>query len=143
MLGDEPLEEPVLPRAGERDHILLELRESNVGDRALGDVDAEVDLSRIGFSQGEVVVDARAVEALHEQVLEMLAQLRVEAVTWKGNEQRDAPLEDVTVGKQPDLALLLEIQQLHDGRPERVGRGRQQFVEREVLDESDRDLVVV
>ncbi len=140
----EGLEQVVLPGAGEPLDLLLELLVANVGDRHAGrDVDREEDPSRLRLAEREVVVDRRPVEAFEEQRLESLAEIGVEPVARESHHDRDVPSVEVAADQDPDATVLLELQQPDDEAADLLGRGLEELVLGERLEEGDDGLVVV
>jgi len=124
---DEPAAKPVVPGPRELDHLLLELGERDLGRVAKADVDGEVDLRELALAEREVVLDGRGLEAPDEQLLESVPELGVERVAGHHHEQGDVVPDGVPAQEEPDLALLLEVEQPHHLPPELVGRGGEQL----------------
>ena len=138
---DEEVAQLVVPGAGERDDLGLELAEVEVGQPGRG-VHAEVDLHAVALPQHEVGVDARGAEAHAEVVDQALEQLAVVARARQRDDQRGAARVGVAAAEQPHL-LALQGQQRDDGAAQVVGRGGEQLVLRERVEQRDRGLVVV
>ena len=102
-----------------------------------------MDLRRIGLAKGQVVVDRGAVEALHEQVLELAAELGVEALARERDQDRDTAVDEVAADEHRDAPRLLQVHQAHDLAADLVGGRREQLVLREALEQRDDLLVVV
>ena len=66
VAADEALAQPVLPRARERDQLLLELAQRHVGD-AVGRVHGGVDADPLALAEHGVRVDRVGPEALAQQ----------------------------------------------------------------------------
>ena len=138
---DQPVAQLVVPGAGERDDLALELPEVDVGQAGRG-VHAEVHLHAIALAEHEVRVDGRSAEALAEVVDQALEQLAVIARAGERDDQRGAAAVRVTAAEQPHL-LALQREQRHDRAPEVVRRSREQLVLGERVEQRDRGLVVV
>ena len=131
----------VVPRAGGGHDLALELAEVEV-DQAAGGVDAEVHLHAVALAEHEVVVDRVGLEALAEQRQQALQQVAVVARARQRDDQRRAPRVGVAAAEQPHL-LALQREQRHDRAAQVVGRGGEQLVLRERVEQRDRGLVVV
>ncbi len=140
----ERVEEVVLPGARQDLDLPFELLVAHVGDRlARCDVDREEDPRRFRLSQGEVVVDRRAVEALEEETLEGLAEVRVEPIARQGDHDRHVPAVQVAADQDADAPVLLELQEPGNQPPQLLGGGLEELVLGERLEEGDDGLVVV
>ena len=124
-----------------RHDLALELAEVEV-DQAAGGVDAEVHLHAVALAEHEVVVDRVGLEALAEQRQQALQQVAVVARARQRDDQRRAPRVGVAAAEQPHL-LALQREQRHDRAAQVVGRGGEQLVLRERVEQRDRGLVVV
>ena len=131
----------VVPGAGGGHDLALELAEVEV-DQAAGGVDAEVHLHAVALAEHEVVVDRVGLEALAEQRQQALQQVAVVARARQRDDQRGAPRVGVAAAEQPHL-LALQREQRHDRAAQVVGRGGEQLVLRERVEQRDRGLVVV
>ena len=141
--GDEPLAEAVVPGAREGDHLVLEVGQRHVGQRAR-DVHREVDArGQLGLAERQVLVDGLAAEALLQQLDQALLQLDVVAVARQRDGDRDRAALGVEAHEHLDLAALLEVEQAHHLGAQVVDRGAEQVVLRERLVQGDGRLVVV
>ena len=143
MLADQPVEQPVVPCARDLHDLVLELVEGHGGDLAVTDVHGEVELGDAALGERDVVVDRGPVEALEEQVLQPEPDVRVEGVARHRHEQRHAPAVRVAAREQADLLGLVDLQEAHHLLSQLVGRGREQLVLGEALEDRDDRLVVV
>ena len=139
---DEAFAETVVPRARERGDLLLELRKRHVRYLAV-DVNGEVDPRLLFLAQGEVIVDRGAVEALEEEVLQVVSQLRVEPVAREGDEHRDPPLFDVGPDEELRVLALLQREQRDELFAKLVHARDEQLVFRKRLEQREEGLVVV
>ena len=96
-----------------------------------------------GLAERQVVVDGRAVELLHEELLQALAQRGVESIARQGHHDRHAASVQVAAHEHADAAVLLELEQPDHEPTQLVGRGLEQLVLRERLEELRRFLVVM
>ena len=143
MLLDERVGQRVIPGTRGRDHLPLQLGERDVRNLALGDVHREVEASRIGLAEREVIIDRLAVEALLEQTLQPHAKLGADAIAGQRNRRRDATALEVGAHEQLHVALLLEPQQRHHRPPQVLLGCREQLVLGEAVEDRDDRLVVV
>ena len=138
------VEQIVIPRAGQAFDGLFQLLVGHLGDVLLGTyVHGEEDAGGLCLAQREVIVHRRAVEPLHEQGLQLLAQLGVEPIAGQRDHDAHAPAVDIAAYQDADTAVLLQLQEPDDQLAELLGRGLEQFVLGEGLEQFDRLLVVV
>ena len=141
LRGDELLAQLVLPRAGERDELALELRERDVG-HALRAVHGDVDADLLGLAEHRVRLHRARAEAPAQQRLELADELGVVAVGRERGDQRDRAAVRAAAAEQPD-AVALQREQRDDGAAQVVRAGREELVLRERVEQRDRGLVVV
>ena len=101
-----------------------------------------MDLHAVALPQHEVGVDARGAEAHAEVIDQALEQLAVVARARQRDDHRGAARVRVAAAEQPHL-LALQGEQRDDGAAQVVGRGGEQLVLRERVEQRDRGLVVV
>ena len=134
----------VVPAAREPLDLRLQLLVGHLGDvRAGKHVHREEDASRFRLAERKVVVDRGPVELLQEVLLQTLAQRRVEPITRQRDDDRDAATVQVAADQHADAPMLLELQQADDKLAQLVGRGLEQLVLGERLEQLDGFLVVV
>ena len=123
---------------------MLELLVADVGDRHAGrDVDREEDPGRLRLAEREVVVDRRPVEPFEEQRLEAFPEVGVEPVARESDHDRDVASVEVPADQDPDAAVFLELQEPDHEAADLLGRGLEELVLGERLEERDDRLVVV
>ncbi len=136
--------EVVVPGAREPFDLLLQLLVRHLRDLHAGvDVDREEDARVLRLAEREVIVDRGAVEPVLEQVLQALAQPRVEPIPRERHDDRDAPAVEVATHQHADAAVPLQLEQPADQPAELAGRRLEQLVLRERLEQRRGGLVVV
>ena len=140
----ERIEQVVFPASRQDLDLSLELLVADVGDRdAGGDVDREEDPRRLRLSEREVVIDRRSVEPFEEQRLEAFPQVGVESVARQSDHDRDVASVEVPADQDPDPAVFLELEEPCHETAELLGRGLEELVLGEGLEERHDRLVVV
>ena len=147
-LGADPrhqrVAEVVVPGAREPFDLLLQLLVRHLRDLHTGvDVDREEDPRVLRLAERQVVVDRGAVEPLLEQVLQALAQPRVEPIPRERHDDRDAPAVEVPTYQHADAAVPLQLQEPADQPAELARRRLEQLVLRERLEQRRGGLVVM
>ena len=141
---DQRIPEIVVPGSSEPFDLLLELLVGDLGDLHPGiHVHREEDPRVLRLSERQVVVDGGAVEPLLEQLLQALAQVRVEAIPRKGHDDRDAPAVEIPTDEHADAAVSLQLEEPADQTTELARRCLEQLVLGERLEQGRRGLVVV
>ena len=126
---DQRIPEIVVPGSSEPFDLLLELLVRDLGDLDTGiHVHGEEDPGVLRLSERQVVVDGGAMEPLLEQLLQALAQVRVEAIPRKGHDDRDAPAVEIPTDEHADAAVALQLEEPADqtdgARPSMPGTAR-------------------
>ena len=141
---DQRVAEVVVPGAREPFDLLLQLLVRHLRDLHAGvDVHREEDARVLRLAERQVVVDRGAVEPLLEQVLQALAQSRVEPIPRERHDDRDAPAVEVAADQHADAAVPLQLEEPADQPTELARRRLEQLVLRERLEQRRGGLVVV
>src|SRR5918997_300146 len=138
---DEAVAQPVVPRAGEVDELLLEVVQRHLGD-PVGRVDRDVDPDAVALPQHGLRVHRIRAEALAQEPGERVEQVGVVARGGQRRDERDAAAVVGAAPEQPHL-VALERQQLDDRAPQIVRAGGEQLVLRDRVEQRDGGLVVV
>ena len=134
----------VVPGAREPFDLLFELFVRHLRDLHTGiDVHGEEDARVLRLAERQVVVDGRTVEPFLEQVLEALAQARVEPVPRERHDDRDASAVEIAAHQHADTAVSLQLQQPADQSTELTRGSLEQLVLRERLEQRRGGLVVM
>src|SRR4030067_936614 len=110
---------------------------------AAAHVHREVNLRELALAEREVVLNARALEPPHEQLLQTVAQLGVERVARHHDQERHVAPVRVAALEQPHPPLLLEREQYHQLAAQLLDGRDEQLSLREAVEDRDDGLVVV
>ncbi len=133
----------VLPAARGLHDALFQLARVHLGHGARLATHGELDARQQGFGQQRRELAAGAMERLHQQLLDALAQVGVVLVARHEDQARDKSVEAVAPHEQPDALVLLQPQDADGDLEQLVLVGLEQVIARILLEDGDQRLVQV
>ncbi|MNX83889.1 hypothetical protein D3C86_1156680 [compost metagenome] len=133
----------VLPAARGLHDARFQLARIHLGHGARLAAHGQLDARQRGFRQQRRELAAGAMERLHQQLLDALAQVGVVLVARHEDQARDKAVEAVAPHKEPDALVLLQPQDADGDLEQLVLVGLEQVIARILLEDGDQRLVQV